>query len=84
MRWVVHEEIAEIKRQKQVVYYLKKDKVIYGTCLNKDLALALCDKYNRAEAMGKPEKGETISTTRYMTPNLYSYPVGNLNDKERN
>ena len=67
MRWVVHEEVSEIKRQKTTVYYLKKDKVYYGTCLNKDLALALCDKYNRDEAMGKPEAGETISTTRYMS-----------------
>ena len=55
MRWVVHEEVSEIKRQKTTVYYLKKDKVYYGTCLNKALALALCDKYNRDEATGKPE-----------------------------
>jgi hypothetical protein len=68
MRWVVHEEISEIKRQKTTVYYLKKDKVYYGTCLNKALALALCDKYNRDEAAGKPEEGEWIHTTRNMSP----------------
>ena len=49
MKWVVHEEISQVKGQKVLVYYLKKDKIIYGQCLNKNLAQALVDKYNKDE-----------------------------------
>lgn len=59
--WVVHQERAKVKKVWQDVWYLKKDKVIYGTCLNEALAKALCDKYNRDEPikLGWPPNDKT-------------------------
>lgn len=45
-RWYVHEETGKLKGKSLPVYYLKYDKVFYGTTLDKDHALSLVDKYN--------------------------------------
>jgi hypothetical protein len=52
LKWVVHEEIiSNLKGTKKAdpVYYLRYNRISYGTTLNKEYALELVDKYNKED-----------------------------------